>query len=206
MPVQCHSARCLVVPDTPSQTAAVQMAQQHADGLATARRDVCLGLVTADCVPVLFFEPHRALIAVAHAGWRGAFTGILEATLAALAGLGGSVAHVRVALGPHIQKEAYEVQDPFRENLTWLDPACAVFFHRAADRLFFHLAGYIQQRLTQSGVQAEHITCSRACTWTQTTHYFSYRRACQTKEDPTRRNLSLIRLRPQSGTDSSGTD
>ncbi len=120
---QCHSNRCVVV-----ETPWPREAAPKADALATRRAGIALGILTADCAPVLFADAEAGVIGAAHAGWRGALDGILEATLAAMTGLGAEPARVIAVLGPCIGARSYEVGPEFRERFVAAAPANAALF------------------------------------------------------------------------------
>jgi hypothetical protein len=185
---QVHSATALTVagpwPDAPPQ----------ADGLATDKPGVALGILTADCTPILFADPYAKVIGAAHAGWRGAVTGIGEATITAMESLGAKRARIRAAIGPCIGPASYEVGPEFPAPFLALDPANERFFRTAArDRHFmFDLPGYVSARLTALGLGAVETLRSDTCAGED--RFFSYRRSCLRKEPDYGRELSAIVL------------
>jgi len=166
-----------------------------ADGMVTAKRGVALGILTADCAPVLFADAEAGVIGAAHAGWRGAFTGVLEETVAAMTRLGASPAKIRAAIGPCIAQSSYEVGPEFHERFVSADSQNAAFF-RASSRPSHHLfdlGGYVTRRLESLGL-AEILTTGED-TAADAARYFSYRRATLAGEKDYGRLLSAIALK-----------
>jgi len=151
-------------------------------------------VTTADCGPVLFADPEAGVVAAAHAGWKGALGGILEATIATMERLGAARARVRVALGPMIRQPSYEVGPEFIARFTHADPDNRRFFALAArqDRATFDLAGYIAVRLARAGVDA--VQDLGYCTYADPARFFSYRRATHRAEPDYGRHVSAIAL------------
>jgi len=165
-----------------------------ADGAVTTRRGVALGILTADCAPVLFADAEAGVIGAAHAGWRGAVTGVLEETVAAMARLGASPTRIRAAIGPCIAQASYEVGPEFHERFLDADPANAALF-RPSSRTghhLFDLAGYVRRRLEPLGL-AE-IVAAGEDTAAEPERFFSYRRATLAGETDYGRLLSAIAL------------
>src|SRR5262245_22117309 len=167
----------------------------RADALVTATRGLALGVLTADCAPVLFADARAKVVAATHAGWRGAIGGVLEATLAAMQRLGASTADIQVAVGPCIGQAAYQVGLDFKEEFLTHDPGSAPFFRQLeadpAARPHFDLPGYVACRLSRAGVAVVQIS---PCTSTQAEHFFSYRRSQALKESDYGRQISAIVL------------
>lgn len=183
---QVHSADALHVtgprPDRP-----------RADAMVTATPGLVLGILTADCQPVLFCDPDAQVIGAAHAGWRGTVDGVLEATLDAMEHLGASRAAIRAVIGPTISQTAYEVGPEFFDTVTADDPSFSRFFAQGAgDRMLFDLPAFGLHRLRQAGVgQAE---WTRHCTYRDSERFFSYRRTTHAAEADYGRLMSAIRL------------
>jgi YfiH family protein len=162
-----------------------------ADALVTDRRGLLLGIVTADCAPVLFADLDAGVVGAAHAGWRGAHGGVIENTVAAMEGLGADRARIAAAIGPAIAQGSYEVDAPFRANFTDADER---FFTpgRSADRWQFDLAGYVAARLERAGIG--HIEQLRLDTYSDEQRFFSHRRSVHRTEPNYGRQISLIGL------------
>jgi YfiH family protein len=164
------------------------------DAMVTRRPGVALGILTADCAPVLFADPEARIIGAAHAGWRGALTGVLEATVTAMEALGAATARIRAGIGPCIAQTSYEVGPEFPAPFLAEDAANARFF-RAAPRVghfHFDLAGYVAHRLERLGLGQ--IERSGGDTAAEAERFFSYRRSCLRKEPDYGRELSAICL------------
>ncbi|MFN6955180.1 MAG: peptidoglycan editing factor PgeF [Acetobacteraceae bacterium] len=169
-------------------------ARPEADALVTRRPGVLLGIVTADCAPVLFLDAEAGVAGAAHAGWRGAVAGVLEATIAAMEALGARRAAIRAAIGPCIGQEAYEVGPDLRDAVLVRDPADARFFAdgRREGRWQFDLAGYCAARLTAAGLGA--VSDAAACTLADEDRFFSHRRRTLSGGGPIGHQLSAIAL------------
>jgi polyphenol oxidase len=166
----------------------------RADGMATARAGIALGVLAADCAPVLFADPEAGVIGAAHGGWKGALGGVMEATVAAMARLGAVPARIRAGIGPCIAQQSYEVGPEFPGRFTESDAASGAFFVPAArtGHFRFDLAGYIAHRLQRLGIGA---IANAACdTVADPTRFFSYRRACLIGERDYGRALAAITL------------
>jgi polyphenol oxidase len=165
----------------------------RADAAVTDRPGVALSVLTADCAPVLFHDPEAGVIGAAHAGWRGALDGVVEATLEAMERLGAETGRVRAAVGPTISQRAYEVGPEFFEAFMAEDPAHGPFFVAGReDRFQFDLPGFVLWRLRRAGVgDAGWIG---ECTYSMPERYFSYRRKTQKGEADYGRLISAIAL------------
>jgi hypothetical protein len=166
-----------------------------ADGMVTAKRGLALGILTADCAPVLFADAQAGVIGAAHAGWRGAFTGVLEETVAAMTRLGASPGKIRAAIGPCIAQSSYEVGPEFHERFVSAESDNAAFFCASSRRShhLFDLGGYVTRRLESLGL-AEILTTGED-TAADAARYFSYRRATLAGEKDYGRLLSAIALK-----------
>jgi YfiH family protein len=185
---QVHSARVVTVTAAP-----LPAPRPEADALVTATPGLALAVLTADCQPVLFADAAAGVIGAAHAGWRGALDGVLEATLGAMEALGAQRGRVVAAIGPTISQRAYEVGPEFMDRFLDDDPANARFFANGeGDRLLFDLPGYGLHRLRAAGVAEAEWT--RHCTYSDAGRFFSYRRATHRGEADYGRLLSAIRL------------
>ncbi|MEQ8966341.1 MAG: peptidoglycan editing factor PgeF [Azospirillaceae bacterium] len=166
----------------------------RADALATDRRGLALGILTADCAPVLLADAEAGVIGAAHAGWKGALGGVAEAAIVAMEELGARRERIGAAIGPTIGAESYEVGEDFRERFLADDPASGAFFRRpdGAARPFFDLSGYVAGRLAAAGVGR--VAAHDGDTCADEARFFSYRRACHRGEPDYGRLLSAIAL------------
>ena len=183
---QVHSADVLTVNGPFDET-------RKADALVTATPGVALSILTADCQPVLFADPGAGVIGAAHAGWRGALDGVLEATVSAMVNLGATAQGITAVIGPSISQAAYEVGPEFFESFVAEDPAHARFFCAGkGDRMQFDLPGFGLHRLRAAGVGTAEWT--RHCTFADADRFYSYRRTTHAKEPDYGRLISAIVL------------
>lgn len=164
-----------------------------ADGMVTATPGIVLGVLTADCQPVLFADAKAGVIGAAHAGWRGAKEGVLEATVAAMVALGATRAGIHAVIGPTISQSAYEVGPEFIDRFIADEPHNARFFIKGtADRYLFDLPAFGLHQLRAAEVG--HAEWTRHCTYSSPDRFFSYRRATHAGEVDYGRLISVIRL------------
>lgn len=183
---QVHSPLCITV-DAPLSI------RPEADALATATPGLALAILTADCQPVLFADAEAGVIGAAHAGWRGAKEGVLEATLDAMETLGARRNQIHAVIGPTISQAAYEVGPEFFEAFTDDDPETRRFFANGnGDRMLFNLPGYGLWRLRAAGVGLAEWTGH--CTYRDPERFFSFRRTTHAGEADYGRLISIIRL------------
>jgi YfiH family protein len=184
---QIHSATPVVV-DRPMRREDLP----RADALVTRVPGIAIGAMAADCTPVLFADPEAKVVGAAHAGWRGALSGVLEATVAAMVEIGARRAAIRAAVGPTINQPAYEVGPEFEAEFVAADSAYGRFFSRtaAAARPRFDLPGFVTHRLERMGLAA--IERQTRCTYENESQFFSYRRATHRKEPDYGRQISAI--------------
>ena len=183
---QVHSARALSVTGPLS-------IRPEADALVTATPGILLAVLTADCQPVLFSDPKAKVIGAAHAGWRGAVDGVLEATLAAMEALGAQRSNITAVIGPTISQAAYEVGPELFDHFRDEDPEATRFFaNGAGDRLLFDLPGYGLWRLRAAGVG--HAEWTRHCTYRDAARFYSFRRTTHAREADYGRLIATIRL------------
>lgn len=163
-----------------------------ADGLATRTRGLVIGVLTADCAPVLFADAEAGVVGAAHAGWRGAFGGVLEATVGAMEALGANRARIFAALGPAIGPKSYEVGSDFASQFEAADKSNARFFTipRGGKSPHFDLPAYVLDRLGQLGLKG--IERQSPCTYENELMFFSFRRATHRKEPDYGRQISAI--------------
>jgi YfiH family protein len=183
---QIHSADVAVITGPTTE-------RPHADAMVTKTPGVALGILTADCQPVLFADPEAGVIGAAHAGWRGALDGVLEATLDAMEDLGADRANTCAVIGPSISQRAYEVGPEFFEDFLQKDPDHSRFFAQGREgRYQFDLPGLGLHLLRQAGIgQAE---WTRHCTYSDAELFYSYRRTTHAGEADYGRLISCITL------------
>jgi hypothetical protein len=166
----------------------------EADGLVSCSKDLAIAILTADCQPVLFHEAEAGVIGAAHAGWKGARAGVLEATIDLMVAQGAVREKIKAVIGPTISQANYEVGQEFFEEFVDDDPQSARFFINGAapDKYLFDLPSYGLTRLRNAGIgQAE--WCGH-CTYRDEELFFSYRRATHRGEADYGRLISAIRL------------
>lgn len=165
----------------------------RADAMVTAVPGLGLGILTADCQPVLFADSEAGVIGAAHAGWRGALDGVLEATVEAMIALGARREQISAVIGPCISQAAYEVGPEFFDAFRDEDPRNSRFFANGTnDRMLFDLPAYGLHRLRGAGIgRAEWI---RHCTYRDSERFYSYRRTTHLREADYGRLISVIRL------------
>lgn len=182
---QVHSADCVVAtapwPDGE---------RPHADALVTSRPGLLLGVVTADCAPVLLADADAGVIGAAHAGWKGALGGVTDAAIAAMEGLGARLEKIAAVVGPCIAQASYEVDDAFRDRF---GPDAAGFFAPGAPGHWqFDLERYVAHRLTATGIGA--VERLGLDTYSDPARFYSFRRATHRGEANYGRQISLIGL------------
>ncbi|SDB53701.1 peptidoglycan editing factor PgeF [Belnapia rosea] len=166
----------------------------RADAVVTRRPGIALGIVTADCAPVLFADPEAGVIGAAHAGWRGAVDGVIEATIAAMAGLGARPQRMLAAVGPCIGQASYEVGPDLRDAVLARDPSDARHFApgRREDRWQFDLPGYCAARLSAAGIAR--VETAGLDTLAEEASFFSHRRRTLAGGGPIGHQLSAISI------------
>jgi len=185
---QIHIARAVIV-DKPWNGEAAE-----ADALVTRTPGLAIGALTADCAPILLCDPQARVIAAAHAGWRGALSGIAEATMAAMEELGAKRERVVAVIGPSISQRAYEVGSDYVDRFLAEEPASETFFmtDESSGEPHFDLSGYVAERLSRAGVGS--VSDLGLCTYCDETRLFSYRRSQHHGEEDYGRQISAIVL------------
>lgn len=188
---QVHSPDCVIVEEPWAPENAPK-----ADAMATRVPGVALGILTADCAPVLFADAKAKVIGAAHAGWKGARGGVLEATVARMVELGAKPARIVACIGPCIAQRSYEVGPEFPGHFLNDDPGARDFFApaRRDGHFLFDLSGYVTRRLGDAGIEV--IQRCPNDTVAEEDRFFSYRRACLRGETDYGRGLSAIILQP----------
>jgi polyphenol oxidase len=167
-----------------------------ADAMVTKTPGIALAITTADCGPVLFADREAGVIGAAHAGWRGAVTGVVESTLDAMERLGAERRRIVAVLGPTISQKVYEVGPEFLSRFAEEVPGHEQFFRPSSkpDHAMFDLPGFIGARMKAAGVG--HFTDLGLCTYSNEERFFSYRRTTHRKEPDYGRLISAIALTP----------
>lgn len=183
---QVHSTKVAIVSigDDPTN-------RPEADALVTRDKGVALGILTADCAPILFHDPVAGVIGAAHAGWKGALDDIMESTLAMMETLGAERANITAAIGPCISQKAYETGPEFIDRFLADNQDNSRFFALGqGDRLLFDLPLFILERLRLAGISNPIWTGH--CTFSDPDKFFSYRRTTHVKEPDYGRQISVI--------------
>lgn len=185
---QVHSASAVAI-DTP-----LGAAPPKADGIVTATPGLIIGALAADCTPVLFADANAGIIGAAHAGWRGAVGGVLEATITSMIEMGATRSGIHAAVGPTIMQPSYEVGPEFEDNVRAQAPNSAGFFKRFAGREkpHFDLPGFVCARLAAAELAS--VTNNVICTYANEARLFSYRRATHRAQTDYGRQISAIVL------------
>ncbi len=188
-PYQVHSPDVAVIEGPWNE-----QTRPRADALVTRTLGLAIGVSTADCGPLLFADARAGIVGAAHAGWRGALGGVIEATLGAMETLGADRKHITVALGPTIGQTNYEVGPEFVERFLTADTENARFFapSKRAGHAMFDLPGYIAARAQNAGIGA--FEDMGLCTYAEPEHFYSYRRMTQRGEPDYGRHINAITL------------
>ena len=185
---QIHSPDCVPV-SAPLDDAN----RPQADALATNRPGLLLGILTADCVPVLFADEAAGVVGAAHAGWKGAISGVTDSTIVAMEKLGASRDRIVAAIGPCIGRASYEVGDDFAARFEAADPENERFFSPGRPgHQMFDIEAYVASRLARAGVRR--IDCLGQDTLSHPERFYSYRRSCLRGEPDYGRQISVIGL------------
>jgi polyphenol oxidase len=169
-------------------------ARPHADAMVTATPGLVLGILTADCAPVLFADAEAGVIGAAHAGWKGAISGVTDATIDAMESLGARRDRIAAAIGPCISRASYEVDAGFLSRFTDESPENERFFAdgKRAGHPQFDLEAYVAHRLASAGITR--VAALGLDTYSDPTRFFSFRRATHAQEPDYGRQISLIAL------------
>lgn len=182
---QVHSAKVIHV------TSPIQGPKPKVDAMVSNTKGIALGVLTADCEPVLFGDPVAGVVGAAHAGWKGALNGVLEATIQMMVDLGASIDNISAVVGPSISQRNYEVGPEFMDVFLGVDPENARFFAGGkGDRVHFDLPAYGVERLRAAGIKNAEWT--RHCTYEDPDRFFSYRRSVHNQEADYGRLISAI--------------
>lgn len=182
-------------PDVVTVTQAIpETARPAADAMVTDRRGLILGILTADCVPVLFADAQAGVVGAAHAGWKGAISGVTDQTITAMEALGARRERIIAAIGPCIGRASYEVDLAFVDRFETQDPDNGRFFSAGREgHAQFDIAAYVAARLAGAGVAR--VEMLDEDTYSQPDRFYSYRRTCHRGEPDYGRQISMIAVR-----------
>jgi hypothetical protein len=168
-------------------------ARPHADAMVTDRPGLALGILTADCAPVLFADAQAGVIGAAHAGWKGAFSGVVESTVAEMEKLGAERSRITAAVGPCIARRSYEVDEGFFRRFAEAEPENERFFTLGRERHHqFDLEGFVVSSIAKAGIAT--VEALGLDTYSDADRFYSYRRATHRGEPSYGRQISLIAL------------
>ncbi|MEQ8269079.1 MAG: peptidoglycan editing factor PgeF [Parvibaculum sp.] len=169
----------------------------QADAMVTTASGIVLGVLAADCAPVLFADKKARVIGAAHAGWKGALTGVMDTTIEAMEKLGATRGNIAAAIGPCISRDAYEVGPEFRARFLDADAENVKWFGASEKpgHFMFDLPGYAEARLHAADIGA--VALLGHCTYRERARFYSYRRATHRNEPDYGRQISAIVLRPE---------
>lgn len=185
---QVHSATAVAVEKPWDQDE-----RPHADAMVTDRPSLLLGILTADCAPVLFADVAAGVVGAAHAGWRGALGGVTDAAIVAMERLGARRERITAAVGPCIGRASYEVDEAFREHFLKEDRENRRFFFDGPKaKPHFDLEAYVAARLAKAGI--EKVETLGTDTYSNPSRFFSYRRSTHNREAAYGRQVSMIGL------------
>ncbi|MFQ3360562.1 MAG: peptidoglycan editing factor PgeF [Alphaproteobacteria bacterium] len=183
---QGHSNKCVVIKHSHDKNIV-------ADAMVTSSRNIGLGILTADCVPILIMDTKNQVIGAIHAGWKGASTGVIENTIKKMISIGGNTRTMIAAIGPSIQQRSYEVGEEFKKYFIDLNPYNEELFIRAdSGKIYFDLTKYCKKKLYN--LLLSKIDLLDYCTYQDSKEFFSYRRSCHNNEVDYGRQISVISL------------
>jgi YfiH family protein len=188
---QIHSPQVVV-----ADSAWTRDQRPRADAIVTATPGLAIGISTADCAPILFADADARVIGAAHAGWKGALAGVIQATIATMETLGAERARIRAALGPMIRQPSYEVGADLISKFVAADAGNARFFAPAArpGHAMFDLAGFVNATLASAGIAAREDLA--LCTYADPARFYSFRRTTHRGESDYGRHINAIVLEP----------
>lgn len=164
----------------------------RADAIVTNLANIAIGVITADCAPILFFDEEKKVVAAAHAGWRGAKLGVIESVVAEMKKLGAN--NIKAIVGPMIQQKSYEVSSEFIDDFLSEDLANKIFFINGEkpDKYLFDLPSYVEKKLAEAGIaKVENLKIN---TYSEEEKFFSFRRSFHRGENDCGRNVSAIAI------------
>lgn len=186
---QTHSPDAVIVSDVWEHKDAPK-----ADALVTNKPDIILGILTADCLPILFADAKNGVVAAAHSGWKGAISGVIENTIEKMRQAGAEISHIYATIGPAIAQKSYEVGAEFYARFIEHAAGNEQFFMKSPqeNHYLFNLPGYATNRLKQAGISQINVIAQD--TYFNDNEFFSYRRSCKRGEPAYGRQISTIML------------
>jgi YfiH family protein len=181
---QQHDNHCILVDQE-------TISDMEGDAMVTRAPNISIGILTADCAPILFLDKVNRVVGAAHAGWKGAVRGIIESTINKMMELGSNPKNISTAIGPCILKESYEVDEEFRKNFNENDNCFSI----VDSKIHFDLAQYCKNRLLGAGLSGNSIDVMGIDTHGNQESYFSYRAAQKNSNGICGRQISAICLR-----------
>jgi hypothetical protein len=184
---QIHSNKAVILTSVPDE-------RIEADGMVTSTSGIALGILTADCTPILFADRNAGIIGAAHAGWGGAIGGVIENTIQQMEKIGANSRNICAAIGPTISQNSYEVGAEFYERFLEENKSNSTFFIPSVKigHFMFNLPLYVAKRLEKAGIESIEDCVLDTCSDTE--NFFSYRRNCLAGINGYGRNLSVIAL------------
>lgn len=189
---QIHSADVFVIDEKSKIPSADN--RPKADAIITNLRNLTIGLFTADCTPILFFDEKNSVIGAAHAGWPGAFKNITDNTIAKMLELGAQIENIKVVIGPTIRQKSYEISQEFYDRFVDENSENKKFFidGQRPEHYLFDLPSYVKEKLKKAGIK--NISDDEIDTYSNTEKLFSYRRSTHLGEADCGRNVSVIQI------------
>jgi len=163
------------------------------DSLVTSKKNIAIGILTADCAPILIFDPKKKIIAAIHAGWRGAYKRIIHKTIKSLKKKGSKTKDIVAIVGPSIAQKNYEIKKDFLKKFLKQNSKNIIFFRFVKKKIFFSLSRYIKYQLVNCGVKK--IEVINKDTYSEKNNFFSSRRSLKNKNNDYGRNISLIMIK-----------
>ena len=194
---QYHSAKVIQLPLTDT-IAPADNGRVRADAMVARMEDFVgkfMAIMTADCTPILFYEKQASIIGAAHAGWKGAISGIIENTVNAMIAMGAARHNIEIAIGPTIGQSNYQVGGEFYQQFLTQDSGgkdCFIKDPANADKYYFDLPKFVHYRLQKIGIDSDNINDCGLDTYQNDDLFFSYRRSCHQKQSDYGRNFSVI--------------
>lgn len=186
---QTHSNKCVYITNNNKHL------KYEADAMVTKEKNIALGILTADCVPILLYETNNEIIAAVHAGWKGAISGIIENTILKMEKLGGNRDSIIASIGPCIGVDSYEVDLKFKEKFISTAENNEIFFRdsKKEGKAFFDIGAFAMERLKNLSIKR--IDNIKNDTCAEPEKFFSYRRSCINNEPDYGRQISTICLK-----------